>query len=142
MFPTVSSRNMRKPFAGRFPPAYQSVVPRPKLPPQLIALKESFSAPAYIVRAAREAAKEPGKFSAWVTESLRQKLERENPGLLEKYRSNLALYEQRETPLKLVAEQPQELSRMATASQAAVTPKPHPEIHAHGKRASRSKKRA
>lgn len=81
---------MRKSFAGVSLPRHQRVVPRPKLPPHLVALKESFSAPAFIVRAAREASGDPGKFSAWVTEALRQKLERENPTLIAKYRGGAA----------------------------------------------------
>jgi hypothetical protein len=67
-------------------------MPRPKRPPHLKYIKDTFSGPGYVVTAAKIAAgiAEGNEFSPWVVAAFEAKLERENPGLLEKTRAEMA----------------------------------------------------
>lgn len=64
---------------------------RPRKQPQDKVKKEGFSAPQYLVAAAKRAAKldEGNDFSRWIVAAIREKLEHDEPGLMAKMRAEM-----------------------------------------------------
>lgn len=73
---------------------------RPKKQAQDRVKKEGFSAPQYLVAAARKAAKldEGNDFSRWIVAAIREKLEHDEPGLMAKMRAEMQAAAVRELP--------------------------------------------
>jgi hypothetical protein len=76
-------------------------VGRPKKQAQDRVKKEGFSAPQYLVAAARKAAKldEGNDFSRWIVAAIREKLEHDEPGLMAKMRAEMQAAAVRDYPL-------------------------------------------
>lgn len=64
---------------------------RPRKQPQDRVKKDAFSGPRYLLAAAKQAAgvAEGNDFSPWVVAAIREKLEREQPGLMAKMRAEM-----------------------------------------------------